>query len=589
MNNRKYTFTIMFIVAALLASGIIESSRDLLAAKKQKETVKDNTFSLNFNDVEISEFVNVMSQVIGKNIILSDKVKGKITISSAKKVPISEAFNIMKSILEIKGFAVIETENLIKVVPIKEAIQKNTDVIVDGNRVKLDTENAVTFLLPLNNADANEVMNVLKAIKSPDTDIVVYKNLNTLIFSGNSTEIKGLVEIAVSLDQKSETQEDSGTAKIDSTSNIHVVHLENADAVSLAEVLSRIPFSQTAVINTNPQTGGGQGGTDKDPKNKTTQSQPNTQKLSIIANKETNSLIINATPDEFKEIYSIIKQLDIVRPQILIEAMIVEVDVESNWGFGINWYFTGGSGNNLVGGQSMMGGLPSFTTPDSLSDKTLSVPLSSDTFTLGYMNDSSLLNFVLLNATGKDEKINILSSPHILTLDNHEAEFNVGEEIAVPTNNRISEDNTIYYTYEYKPVGLKLKLTPHITDGKKIVIDLYIETNSVLSDTTVTGTTVIPPDLGKRDMKTKILVTDGSTIVVGGLMKKQSTETEVKVPILGDIPLLGWFFKNKQKQDSKTNLLVFITPRIVTDEEKIRKITEEKQKEIQKDQEEADK
>lgn len=581
MEKKYYKLTTLIIAALLLFTGLADRINNSRLEARQSSDSKKNTFSLNFNDVEISEFINIMSKLIGKNIILSDKVKGKITISSAREVPVSEAFNIMKSILEIKGFAVIETDNLIKIVPIKEAIQKNTEVIIDGDNVKLETENAVTFLLQINNADANDIMNVLKAIKSPDTDIVVYKSLNTLIFTGNSIEIKGLVQVAISLDKKPEDK----NAIVDTSSNIHVVNLENADAVTLAEVLSRIPFSQNAVINTNTKNTG----TQPDDKNKT-QNQPNTQKLSIIANKETNSLIINATPDEFKEIYNVIKQLDIVRPQILIEAMIVEINLESDWGLGIDWSLGGSSGKNLFAGQSLMGGIPDFSVPDALEDKTIAVPLSSETFSLGYMNDSSMLGFVLLNATGKDEKINIISTPHILTLDNHESEINVVEEIAVPTNSRISEDNTIYYTFEYKPVGLKLKLTPHITDGKKIVIDLYVETNQVLGQTTTTTSgTIIPPDLGKRDMKTKVIVIDGSTIVVGGLIKKSTTETEIKVPILGDIPLLGWFFKNKQKEDTKSNLLVFITPKIVTDSEKMKIITSEKEEELKKMKEESEK
>jgi general secretion pathway protein D len=235
----------------------------------------------------------------------------------------------------------------------------------------------------------------------------------------------------------------------------------------------------------------------------------------------------------------------------------------------------------------MMGGIPNFAAPSGLSGKTTAVPLSPETFTLGYMRDSSILGFVLLNATGKDKKMNILSTPHILTLDNHEAEFNVGEEIAVPTNNRITETNTIYYTFEYKPVGLKLKLTPHITDGTRIVIDLYIETNQVLDATNALSSgVIIPPDLGKRDMKTKILVADGSTIVVGGLIKKTTTEAEIKVPILGDIPLLGWFFKTKRSEDSKANLLVFITPKIISETEQMKKVTDERRDELNKMKEE---
>lgn len=568
---------ILFSVTLIMLCSAIYDHTDVMAAKKTKET----SFSLNFNDVEVSEFLNVMSQLLNKNIILSDKVKGKITISSARKVPIDEAFDLMKSILEIKGFAVIETANLIKIVPVKDAVQKNTEVIIDGDKIKLEDENAVTYLLEINNADANELAAVLKTLKSPDADIVVYKTLNMLILSGHGSEINGLIKVAKTLDKKPAGPDGSETI-IDEGATIHVVHLENADATGLAEVLSRIPFSQYAVVNTQPiQTQAA------DPKVKTASGstqQGQQPKLSIIPNKETNSLIINASAAEFREINNIIKQLDMVRPQVLIEAIVVEVDASSNWGLGINWDMGGQKGTHMFGGSSGMGGVPSFANPTGLTDKTLAVPITANTFTLGYVRDASILGFVLLNATGQEQSINVLSTPHILTIDNHEAEINVGEEIAITTNTRVTESDSIYYTYEYKPVGLKLKITPHITKGERITMDFFLEANSVL-DQTSTATTK-PPDLGKRDMKTKISVQDGMTVVVGGLIRSSKKETEYKVPILGDIPLLGWFFKNKSKEDEKTNLLVFITPRVVTDPEKIKKITEEKEQVIKKLQEE---
>jgi general secretion pathway protein D len=591
MNKKKIILPVLIIALLLLTVSPhgVKYNNHLWAQKKAKEKEKETNFSLNFNDVEISEFLSVMSQILGKNIILSDKVKGKITINSAQKVPIAEAYDLMKSILEIKGFAVIESDNLIKIVPVKEAVQKNVEVILDGDKVKLNREDAVTFLMELSYADANDVANVLRTLKSPETDIVVYKTLNTIIFSGNSIDIRGLVKIAQSLDKNSAAVSEGDTG-IKDDAYIHVVNLENADAVGLSEVLSRIPFSQYALINTQPVNSqgtekgktavSGQGG----------QSQNPPPKLSIIANKETNSLIINASGAEFKEILRIIKQLDVVRPQILIEAMIVEVNVESNWGFGIDWALGGQSGTHIVGGSSIMGGVPSYSLPNGIVNKTVAVPLKAQTMSLGYLSDTSILGFVLLNATGQDKNVNILSTPHILTIDNHEAEFNVGEEIAVPTNSRIDSSSNIYYTFEYKPVGLKLKITPHITTGEKITLDLFVEVNSVLGSTKTTSTsTIIPPDLAKRDIKTKISIRDGSTIVVGGLMRNTVSEIETKVPLLGDIPLLGWFFKNKTKENSKSNLLVFITPRVVTDPEKIKKITEEKQQEMKKIQEETKK
>jgi len=542
------------------------------------KNTKNDSFSLNFNDVEISEFLNVMSQVLGKNIILSDKVKGKITINSAQKVPLSEALNVMKSILEIKGFAIIENNNLIKVVPIKEALQKNIDVIIDDDYVRLGQENAVTFIMELNYADINEIANVLRTLKTVDTDIVVYRPLNILIFNGNASDIKGLIKIAKALDRTPEAISDTA---IDDDATIHVVNLENADAVNLAEVLSRIPFSQYAVINNNPLRNDRQ---QIQPNQQQNQQQTQPPKLSIIANKETNSLIINATGNEYREILRIIKQLDIVRPQILIEAMIIEVDATSSWGFGINWSLGGQVGDSLFGGSSIMGNVPSYQLPsgNAVANKTMVVPLEPQSMYLGYLNNRSILSFMLLNASGTNSNINILSTPHILTIDNQEAEFNVGESIAVPSNSRMDSNNNMYYTFEYQPVGLKLKLTPHITTGDKITLELYVEANSVLGSTTTSLNTIIPPNLAKRDIRTKISIQDGSTIVVGGLMRSTTTEIENKVPLLGDIPLLGWFFKSKSKEDGKTNLLVFITPRVVTDPEKMKKITEDKRIEFNK-------
>jgi general secretion pathway protein D len=560
----------------------IDKKKKKTTTRKKRKRVKH--FTLNFRDVEISEFLNIMSQLIGKNIIIDEKVRGKITISSAKKIPVTEAFNILKSILEVKGFAVVETRNLIKVIPIKEAVKKNVEVIVDGKKKELPEEGdkTITYLLEVQIADANEIANVLRALKSNFVDIVVYTPLNVIVLSGTVTEINGLIKIASALDKKIEEEmlED-----MVGKGNIHVVHLENADAEQLANVLSRIPFSEKALIQRTlpPQI---QQKIEKSKKarrvTKTQRTAPKTQpatKLSIIANKETNSLIITATVEEFREILRIIKELDIVREQVLIEALILEVSAERGWGLGIDWMLGDQTGNHLFGGSSLMGAIPDYSTPSSLSGKKIAIPLSQG-FQLGYLSDRSVLGFVLLNASGTDKNFNILSTPQILTVDNQEAELNVGEEIPVPTTNRISDTGTQFYTYEYKTVGVKLKITPHITKKEKITLDFYLEVNSVLGQTTILeGGSIIPPKLGKRDFNTKVSVRDGTTIVVGGLISNNKISEETKVPGLGDIPLLGWFFKRQSVEYKKTNLLVFLTPHIVTKQKRLEAITEQKKEE----------
>jgi general secretion pathway protein D len=546
---------------------------------KGKKKDEEKYFTLNFKDVELAEFLSVMSQLIGKNIALDERVRGKITISSVKKIPVKDAYDIMKAILELKGFAVVESENLIKIIPIKDAIKKNVEVIIDTTKKQVipSDDQTITYLQEIKNADAEQIANALRALKSPNTDIIVYRDLNIIIYSGTASEINGLIKIASALDKRIAEVDMDKAIKGD----IHVVHLENADAEKLAAVLSRIPFAEYAAISVGetqtPQTVEAIKKAQQTAQSKS--SITDKQKLSIIANKETNSLIITAKPEEFKMIKNIIDQLDIVREQVLIEALIIEVAADSGWGFGIDWMIGDQSGTHLYGGSSIQGTPPSYTLPSGMTGKEVAVPLSTG-FQIGYLSDKSMLGFALLNATGAEKHYNILSTPQILTTDNQEAEINVGEEIPVPTNNRISDTGVQFYTYEYKSVGVKLKITPHITSENSITLDLYQEVNSVLGQTTVLESgSIIPPTLGKRDIKTKINVADSKTIVVGGLITNNKSVEETKVPILGDIPLLGWFFKRKVVEYKKTNLLVFITPHIVTKQAKMDALSEQKREE----------
>lgn len=545
--------------------------------KTQAKRQSAQTFALNFKDTEISEFLTTMGQLTGKNIVIDEKVKGKITIISSKRVPVSQAYELMKSILDIKGFAVVETPNIIKVLPIQDVIKQNVEVIIDGKTelISPKKEKTVTFLQEIKIADAEEIAKALRSLKSKNTEIITYAPLNTIIISGTAAETNSLAKIAAALDK--EVKETTDTDGVVSRGNIHVVRIQHADASQMAEVLSRIPFSETAQINTAPMPSQTQRQSNQARRTAQTQTanQRNTTKLSIIASKETNSLIIAATPEEFKEILRVIKELDTVREQVLIEALIVEVQADKGWGFGINWMMGGQNGQHQYGG-SYMNSVPNFTS-NTVAGKKIAMPLASG-LQLGYLPDTSVLAFVLLNASGTESEFNILSTPQLLTMDNEEAELNVGEEIPVASNNRVSESGTQFYTYEYKTVGIKLKITPHITNADRITLDLYQEINSVIGTTQVldSGTT-IPPTLGKRDIKNKVSVPAGKTIVVGGLIQNKKTESVTKVPILGDIPLLGWFFKNKTVEYSKTNLLVFITPHIVTKEEKLEEITKQKQ------------
>ena len=579
---KKNIITLYIIFAFILSLTVtdfsnLEAKKNIKSQKKTSKVKKSKSkkrrkrikkFALNFRDTDIKEFLNIMSQLIGKNIVVNDKVRGKITISSAKKVPVSDAFNIMKSILEVKGYAVVESGNLIKILPIKDAIKKNSEVVIGGKISK--KEKTITFILKLKNADVNKISSAIKPLKSKDTNVVIYRPLNTIILSGLTKEIRGLVEICKALDVEIKDDEQIIDSDLDPNAKIHVVNLENANADKLAEVLSRIPFSQNAKINTSPIRKKPKSSRTKRVSGTSTSHKNKKTKLSIIANMETNSLIIAARPEEYREIKRIIDKLDIVREQVLIEALIVEVNAENGWSFGIDWMLGGQTGQHMFGGSSINNGAPNYTSP--ISGKTLAVPAATG-FQLGYLNSASILGYALLNSAKTNGNLNVLSTPQILTIDNQEAELNVGEEIAVQTNARVSDSGTTNYSYDYKSVGIKLKITPHITKNKRITLDFYQEVNSILQEYTDR-----PPKLGKRDIKTKISVLDNKTIVVGGLIRNRKNIIESGVPLLSDIPLIGWLFKKKSVSYTKTNLLVFITPRIVTKQEVIDRITKQKKR-----------
>jgi general secretion pathway protein D len=610
MKKRKIIIIILFITIMLTSYGnqrMREDNSALLtkifhsgafAAEAQPKAADTKYFTLNFKDVDIVEFLNMMSQLIGKNIIVDDKVRGKITISSVKKFPVAHAYQILMSILEVKGLAAVETPTLIKIVPVRDAIKKNAEIVIDGRKhsIRTEDEKTITYLLTIKYVDANEIANALRSLKSNDVDIVVYPVLNILILSGVSSQIEGLIKIAQELDKDIRDKKEEETV---SSGNIHVVHLENADAEQLAAVLSRIPFSENARISqptatpvttpgpspvpgtpatVRPSTRTQQRTTTTTTQRATISPQLNT-KLSIIANKETNSIIIYATPDEFKEIYRIIKELDIVREQVLIEALIVEISADKAWTFGIDWMIGGTSGGNSFGGSQILGNPPNFNAnKDNLpSGKTSALPLTQG-FQIGFLSGKDALGFALLSLSETDKNFNVLSTPQLLTVDNHEAELNIGSEIPVTANTRISDTGTQFSTYEYKSVGIKLKITPHITKSSAITLDLYQEANDVLGATT--STTL--PTLTKRDIQTKVTVVDGKTVVIGGLIKNNKSVEETKVPLLGDIPILGWLFKRQSVSYTKTNLLVFITPYIVTKGERIDAITEQKQEEMKR-------
>jgi general secretion pathway protein D len=364
---------------------------------------------------------------------------------------------------------------------------------------------------------------------------------------------------------------------------INVYFLENADATELSKVLEGIlkgvqPVRQvTAGVPSAPVTpfeavGG----------------------ITITPDKATNSLVIVASLADYQNLLQVIKQLDKRRKQVYVEAMIVEASIDKLRELGTKWRLAAEKDGKpvAIGGfgtmdsaslQNVLSGLTGLTAGG--MGNFLDIPLTT-TGSDGTITTSPLTvpGFaVLFSLNDFKGAVNVLSTPQILTSDNKEAEIVVGENVPFISKRErdITNTSTVLNSIERKDVGITLRLTPQITEGDYVKLDLYQEISSIKQESE-TILINIGPTTTKRSTKTSVVVKDNQTVVIGGLMEEKEEENINKVPLLGDIPLLGWLFKNKTLEKKKTNLIVFLTPHIVKDAEQLFKLTDDKRLEFAK-------
>ena len=339
------------------------------------------------------------------------------------------------------------------------------------------------------------------------------------------------------------------------TSSVHVVKLDNAVAEDLASVLSGLAEK---------------GASD------TKKGDPVISKnAKIVADKATNSLVVTAEPDEFAALREIIDQLDRPRKQVFVEALIMDVTTSKAQSLGVSWTAGGDisslKDDTVLFGGSNQGGFNSFFNSDgSLADSLaapsgFSVGVLSAPISIGGYEFFDLR--AILQASKSDSDFNVISTPQLMTLDNEEASVVVAENIPFVTTSNTDASNTDYtsQSYEYKDVGITLKITPQINDRNSVRLKIYQEVSDVIQSTVSVGNdvSVLAPTTRKRTAETAVEVKDGQTVVIAGLIEKTDTTGEKGVPGLSDIPGLGWLFKTKSTESGKTNLFIFLTPHIV--------------------------
>jgi general secretion pathway protein D len=652
--QKSFTILIAALLVLFLAGDILAQPPAVSRTGQRGEMV-----TLDFKDVELSALVKTISELTGKNFLYDSSLKGKATIISPQQMSIDEAYELFLTVLSVKGFTVVPSGKVNKIVPVRSAKEENLPTVT--RQVVGVSEQYITRLIPLKNVDAEMIAStVLKPLIPKTSSVVAYGPTNTLVVTDNGANIDRLVKIIRELDISGKlgtfeiihlregsaeeiadicnqmleesmqgniqgktpaaarkrgrlAQTGSGSKIIPYTrtnsvivmasgadlvtikkwiwkldrkreagqSNVHIYYLENADAETLAKTLNEL-LSKAPAPAAGPEAGPG------------LISPLRSGDTFITADIPTNSLIINAPPEDYEIIEDLIRGLDIQRKQVYVEALIMELSLDATKDLGVSLQGAAKVGNdsvifgtsNLNTGSVNLGDLASGSedgSAPSLLAKSVEGILLGGLFnpiTVTGLdgNEITIPAFsALLQLSKTSGDVNILSAPRLLTSDNEEAEIVVGANVPIVTSTLTDTGSAGLaqsQSVERQDVALTLRFTPQITQGELIRLEIFQEQTDLVAGTLNSEN---GPTWTKRLIKNTVLAEDSQTVVLGGLIGTNTQENISKVPFLGDIPGLGWLFKSTNKTEQKTNLMVFITPKIISDAGELRTLTQKNQ------------
>ena len=600
-------------------------------------------FTVNLKDTDIQEFIEFVADVTETTIVVDPAVKGKVKVISSKPVSKAELYDLFLSILDVHGYTAVRSGAVVRVIPNKNARSAPVDVI-SGTSVINDEY--VTQVIRLDNVSAAKLIPVLRPLVPQQAHMAAYAPSNAIIISDIRANINRLEEIIASMDQSAvkkteiiklkygvatdvvemlKTLEKSRAGEgadandeatlvadkrtnsvvvtadevsierikslidyldipLEQSGNVRVMYLEYADATDVAEVLTRVMQNLSRLDD--EATG----------RNRSA----NAAKSTIEADAGTNSLIITADTDEMAALEAVIARLDIRRAQVLVEAIIVEMEIVEGRELGLQWLFANDSGlygssiSTSAAQQGRNAALAQAIIPEDSASEEIGVrnlagalaQVPGTTFGWGVV-DQGLTMTTILNALESQGNANILSTPSLLTLDNEEAFITVGQQVPFVTGSYTNTGaaNGVanpFQTIQRENVGVTLQVTPQINEGDSVVMDIVQEVSSI-SQQVLSASDVIT---NERKIETKVLAKDGDIVVLGGLVKDDVQDSQQGVPLLSDIPVLGRLFRSDVVSVTKSNLLVFIRSTIIRDDADLAGATAEKYRYIRDQQRE---
>jgi general secretion pathway protein D len=620
------------------------------------QPAEPDTVTLNFVNSDIEGVVKAVSEITGKNFVLDPRVKGSVNIVSTRPMARALVYEVFLSALRLQGYAAVEDHGVVKIVPEADAKLHPGRTLGPNERPRADGDQIQTQVFTLKYESAAQLLPILRPLIAPANTITVYPASNTLVITDYAGNLQRIGRIIDAIDQPGGTdpvviplahasaldvallvnrlfadpaqaaagaadtsqrlsvvadaRSNSLIARADNPSritrlrtlvamldsptsaagNLHVVYLKNAEAVKVAETLRAIylgesvPAAAPRSMSMALPVSASPAGAPPPLSPPLSPALPGSQAVAlapgmIVADPATNSILINAPDAIYNNLRAALDKLDARRAQVYVEALIAEITADKAAEFGIQWQDLSGvdkSGARAFGGtnfgapgQNILG----IAANPASAGRGLNIGVIKGVVTIPGIGAQILNLGVLVRALEANNNANILSTPTLLTLDNEEARIVIGQNVPFITGQYAltgaATTPTPFQTVERRDVGLTLRVKPQISEGGTVRLQLYQEVSSVDNTTTNVAGVIT----NKRAVESTVLVDDGQIVVIGGLIQDTVRDGVEKVPVLGDLPLLGALFTYNTRSRTKTNLMVFLRPTVLRDSKQAESLT----------------
>jgi general secretion pathway protein D len=611
-NRTSFRTACLIAVIAFTATGIVGAQTN------------GQRITPSFKDAEISQVIEAVAAATGKTIIPDPRVRAQVTMLSTTPMTPAAFYEAFLALLQVHQFVALESGGIVKIVPDANARQMpNIDL---PDRLNGESDELVTQIIAVENVNAAQLVPVLRPLMPNAGHMAAYPPSNILILSDRASNVNRLLRIVRRIDLAGDNDVDiinlqhatasevvrvvntffqqqaqEGAAggsptrviaddrsnsvliggekstrlrvkalvahldtPLESGGDTQVRYLQFADAEKIATKLKEQISATVAITGGAPAAGGAaQSSVGASADRSTT----------IWAEPETNALVITAPAKVMRALRAVVDKLDIRRMQVLVEAIIVDINVNKNAELGVNWAVWSDDDADAPLGtfQQAVGGVNLASLAQSIDNPSAANPAlqSGTTFGIGRIASTGVNFAAMIRAIQGDSNTNIIATPSTITMDNQEAEIKVAQEVPFITGSYTNTGNNTgdgnvnpFTTVQRQEVGTILKITPQVNEGGALVqLKIELESSSLSGDSGDANSLIT----NKRTVNTNVLIEDGGIVVIGGLIQDSDIRGEQRVPYLGRIPILGQLFKTRSRQNDKTNLMVFIRPKILYD------------------------